>query len=164
MIACAKVVGIEPYKNTINIINKAQFSTKKENKSSVVITGFETASNILYYTAWVEGRNCDLPYINVRTLKKMEGAKLLAWLNPNSATSTGWVDASSVGLSYTTRRSGACVGGPYCNKKFTYEVQLIYKSKKYIWSFYGYEGEGTYWSKCTTHTPRQLSFTESNIN
>lgn len=158
------MVGIEPYKNTINIINKAQFSTKKENKSSVVITGFETASNILYYQAWVNGRNCDLPYIKVTTLKNLEGAKVLAWLNPDSSTSTGWRDASIRGLSYTTNRSGACVGGPYCGKSFTYEVQLIYKNKKYLWSFYGYAGSGSYWSKCTTHTPKQLSFKEIDLN
>lgn len=143
-------------------INVVSTSTLVSVSASVKFIDISVASNILNYSSFVNGRNCDLPYIQFTTLVDLPGAKIMAWLNPDSSTSTGWLSASNKGTYAITKRSSACVGGPYCGRNFTYEVKMILNGKQYTWSFYGYNGSS--WSGCGTHTPKQLSFSQATAN
>ena len=130
--------------------------------ATMSLKNIEVAQNVFSYTTWVDGRNCDLPYIQATNLIAFpEGSKFHTYLT-NVSSDSGFVSATTAGQTATSIRTQARMGGPYANIKFNYAIQLITPATTYTWEFIGWDG--TSWEGCNSHVPTQVSFSQASVN
>lgn len=125
---------------------------------TINIKDITNAGALFSYETWVDGRNCDLPYIKATNLNSLPpGSRFHTYLTGVSSDS-GWVSAKTVGNTATSIRTQGRMGGPYANIKFNYAIELQVNGKSYVWEFLGWDGAN--WEGCNHHIPKQVSFSK----
>lgn len=114
------------------------------------------AGNIFSFVTWVDGKNCDLPYIRATNLIALPDGSVFRTYLTTVSSSSGYVDASVKGNTATSIRTQARMGGPYAGIKFNYAIELKTPTRNYVWEFLGWDGSA--WEGCNYHVPMQVSF------